>query len=321
MANTYKDNYNFYKDYFLNNSKEWINDAYEENGYNYPVGRNRLRVLIKLLDKINLENKNILDIGCGGGDISIAIAKMCEKKGINECKITAIDRSSSMIDICKEKIEQEKVKKDSIQFRVEDLDNISNELKNMKFDIIIAFGLIGYLESDERFFEYISPLLKDNGEVIISFRNQLFDFMSISDNTLRDIESGEYLDIISEIKENTESRIDVNKSRLFVENLKYVINNLDVSTFEVADEVEPQNATSTVQARQSTPKGVSAVASCFGFNKINFYGIHPHFAIPKLNQKLSTQLYNKLSDTLTVFEDEKIALNWSSVIIADIKKQ
>ena len=87
------------KEYFEQNGSLWVNNNYGKNAEHYPVGENRLRLLMEMLDNVNISGKDVLDIGSGGGNISFELAS----KGYN---VIGIDRSQSMVTIAFDKKEQ-----------------------------------------------------------------------------------------------------------------------------------------------------------------------------------------------------------------------
>lgn len=308
------------KKYFEENSELWINDAYDFGNYNYPVGLNRLRILKKILKDFSPEGKTLLDIGCGGGDISISMAM----KGFN---VIGIDMSKSMIDVAegrKSKLAPEFAKK--IEFKHISFDNISEFIKKQSIDVIVAFGFIGYLENDNVFFAKCNELLNESGRLIISCRNRLFNMKSISNYTIKEIENNNALNLINQIDKLYENEIPNENIINFIENLKKIINSIDIEQIRTSIEnVNNQNddpiATLNVDARQHTLEEIIEKSSFMGFENIKNYGIHPHLIEPKMNKMLPRQIFNRLSDSLCAFEELPISLIWSSVFISEFEKK
>ncbi len=63
-----------FKGYFEANARKWISEGYQDNGYNYPLAFHRLRIILKILSRIK-RKLTIADLGCGGGQVSFALAK------------------------------------------------------------------------------------------------------------------------------------------------------------------------------------------------------------------------------------------------------
>ena len=81
---------------------------------------------IKYLEKLNINNPDILEIGSGSGCISIALKKEID------CNITAIDISEKTIDVAKSNAKLNKV---DIDFQICDIHNYNS---NKKYDLIIS---------------------------------------------------------------------------------------------------------------------------------------------------------------------------------------
>ena len=132
--------------------------------------------------KTIFEKKKILDVGCGGGILSEALAK----KGAN---VVAIDASKSLIDIAKERALSQNLK---INYKVANIENFKT--KNFKFDIIISLEVIEHVDNYKLFLENIFSLLNKNGIIILStIDRNLFSYLStiiIAENLLRIVPKG-----------------------------------------------------------------------------------------------------------------------------------
>lgn len=305
------------KKYFEENSEFWIKDAYTDSGYSYPVGYNRLRILNKIIQDHFSEGKNLLDIGCGGGDVAIIMAQ----KGFN---VVGLDMSEAMIEIAQKRKEQLPSEiADRLTFKQMNFDEIVTTIKEDSVDIIVAFGFIGYLSNDEIFFETCNKILKDRGKLIISCRNRLFNMQSISDYTTNEILNNDAIKLISEIDELYCDEIPKENTLDFIKRLKETINAIQLDEIEKSFTTESSElktieiATFSIEARQHIPSEIKKIAYNFGFESKRVYGVHPHLILPKLNSMLPPQLFNVLSDTLCAFEDLQISLLWSSVFIIE----
>ena len=166
--------------FFSNNSKDWILNGYNDAGYNYPVAAHRLR-LIKKIIKNNFSKKklNILDIGCGGGQVTMELAKL----GHN---VIGIDQSENMLQIANDYRSKFSKKAQALSsFKKGSVSK--NKLQKSQFDLCIAMGVIGYLENDNLIFQLSKKILKPNGIFLVSCRNRLFNMQSISFRTTNEI--------------------------------------------------------------------------------------------------------------------------------------
>ncbi len=111
-----------------------------------------------------LENKKILDFGCGPGKLSIEIAKRCKN-----CIVFASDISPEMLRRVREKVEKEGIH--NIILILEKKDRINPHFKEY-FDAIVSIGVLGYIINPEIFLENLSRALKKKGKfMFIEFDN------------------------------------------------------------------------------------------------------------------------------------------------------
>lgn len=139
------------------NSHNW-KKHWNNNFEDYRNDLERDYIIFNMMDNEKNKNKNILDIGCAKGEL----LSFLKKRGF--MNLWGIDFSKEMIDICR----HNKIENVSVQ----DAERIY--YKDNSFDIIIASGLIEYLKEDNKFIEECKRLLKNNGILIISYRNSLF---------------------------------------------------------------------------------------------------------------------------------------------------
>ncbi len=84
---------------------------------------------------VDFENKSVLDLGCGGGDMLI----MSYYAGAS--KIKGIDKDKRMISFVRKRIEQ-KIGKSNILLSIDNIEKISFE----NWDIMICFSVLPYLQ-------------------------------------------------------------------------------------------------------------------------------------------------------------------------------
>lgn len=121
----------------------------------------RFTIWTKLIDKYNLENKRIIDIGCGSGILSHYLAT---KGNI----VTGIDGSSKMIDLCQEKFNSLCTNPTFIQKSIP-----FNPNDFMQFDGIICSSVIEYIKEIDLTLDLFNDLLVESGHLIISVPNGL----------------------------------------------------------------------------------------------------------------------------------------------------
>ena len=150
----------YVKKYFVDTAKDF-DEIYDNKGdilkrFINKVFRKGMRERFTLtLQQYEGDNKTILDIGCGSGRISLALAE----KG---AKVTGIDYSSQMIELANEyliKYEANTDTKSNVEFICCDFmgDFNSNEL----FDITLALGVFDYIKYPMPFLEKMKNLTKE----------------------------------------------------------------------------------------------------------------------------------------------------------------
>ncbi len=104
------------------------------------------------------ENKRVVEIGCGTGDL---LFKLKPSYGLG------IDISEKMIELARQKNTNSNQK---IEFKAGAIDNIDG-----LFDYIILSDLIGYLPDIEEFFRKLSRITHPQSKLIITQYNQLWE--------------------------------------------------------------------------------------------------------------------------------------------------
>ncbi|MCH7597683.1 class I SAM-dependent methyltransferase [Patescibacteria group bacterium] len=101
----------------------------------------------------------VLDLGIGTGQSSEALYQA-------GCEITGVDVSQKMIDITQSKFPEWRLYK-------ADIDKEFPTLPNNSFDIIIAVGILEFVENIKRVLQEIITLLKSNGVLCVTFEEYL----------------------------------------------------------------------------------------------------------------------------------------------------
>lgn len=301
--------------YFEENAETWLLDGYEQSGYNYPTAFHRLRVVRSILPELENVGK-VIDIGCGGGQLAFAMAE-------EGCQVIGYDQSPKMLELAKSQLRKQDAKiRGLVSFEPGSIDDFGEA----ECDALTAMGLIGYLPNDDVFFSAASKVLRKNGYAIVSFRNRLFNLYSISSRTLKEIETGQFA-LLAQEASLLYKKIGTSHIRSFLEHLHRVTGFLLSDEFSLAlSEKSPSSKnyktySAQYEARQTTPQQASDTANKFGFDTLFMRGVHPHFLVPGLNEQLSPQLYNRLSDCLIPFESTSDSLLWSSVFIGVFRKR
>jgi len=103
----------------------------------------------------DIDNANILDIGCGDGSLSLQF--LSEKNSI-----TFVDISDKMLEKVREKIPLNLTS--NVLLINDSFDAVSDD---KLFDIVICVGVIAHVPSVDLLFEKISKVLKNNGLLVL----------------------------------------------------------------------------------------------------------------------------------------------------------
>lgn len=302
-----------FKEYFTRSAKAWIQDAYFSDGYTYPVGAHRLRIVLKILEEYLPSKRGcLLDVGCGGGNLCCELAK----QGYS---VDGIDRSSVMIDCAKEKVAGlSKQARGRVKFYLKEFNDIGS-LYPRKYDFITALGLIGYLPDEQKFLKELKRLLKPGGFLVFSCRNRLFNMFPGSKYMRHEIKQGGALELLDEIDGLYRKAGDV-EAKVFSSALQKAAGEFTMKTSmrqaaKNSADGKLKKFSGELNPRQHTPSQISGLAGKAGLKVKGFYGVHPHLLSPKLNKLLPKGMFNAFSDSLCGFESSPLSLTWSSVFL------
>ncbi|MCX6742096.1 MAG: class I SAM-dependent methyltransferase [Candidatus Pacearchaeota archaeon] len=148
--------------------KRWWEDAsqYYQKKFNIPIGIHYgpgapLEDELKLLGNIN--KKNILEIGCGGAQCGIAMAK----KG---AKVIGIDISEEELKFAKDLVNKNKVNIKLIQGSILNL----KVIKSNSQDIVFSAYSLQYIGNLKKCFKEVYRVLKVNGIFTFSLEHPFF---------------------------------------------------------------------------------------------------------------------------------------------------
>ncbi len=145
------------------NSAEKISEYSEDNfleNYRKKTIEHWWSVYPAIIDSLNAKNKKILDVGCGNGGLTNAIAKLGAEK------IIGVDISKKWVEFCK----KEYSSMNNTDFYVADAGNLEM-VKNESLDYaLLNFVLLHIAEKEkiQKIFSEINRVLKKGGEFIMS---------------------------------------------------------------------------------------------------------------------------------------------------------
>lgn len=108
-----------------------------------------------------LNDKQILDVGCGGGLLSEALAK-------HRAQVTAIDMSDALISIAKNHAQQQQL---NIDYRCQDIEILANNTSE-RFDIVTCMELLEHIPDPARMVKTCALLTKSGGKLFFSTINR-----------------------------------------------------------------------------------------------------------------------------------------------------
>ncbi|MBN3860500.1 bifunctional 2-polyprenyl-6-hydroxyphenol methylase/3-demethylubiquinol 3-O-methyltransferase UbiG [Neisseriaceae bacterium PsAf] len=109
----------------------------------------------------DLNNKNILDVGCGGGILTESLAKAGGKT-------TGIDLACDSIEAAKQHAQRQNL---AIDYQTIDVEQLAQE-KTGEFDVITCMELLEHVPEPERLVHACAQLLKPNGLLFMSTINK-----------------------------------------------------------------------------------------------------------------------------------------------------
>lgn len=155
------------------------NDWWSKNGkfkILHEIQAIRIKYILETLNKKNLNNTTVLDIGCGGGLVSEGLSKI-------GATVTGIDFIKENIKVARMHAKKNNLK---INYFVKDFEK---EKITSKYDVIIILEVLEHLKNWEEFIKKIKLSLNKNGTLIISTinRNLVSKFLTldIGENLLK----------------------------------------------------------------------------------------------------------------------------------------
>jgi SAM-dependent methyltransferase len=264
--------------YWNSVAKEWKNMVYntDKRATVFPSSQIREKIVVDEIKKVSNKDIKILDIGCADGSL---VRKLIEN-GYNSVK--GIDNSEKMIDEANHQLMKHNILTKDI-FTVGDADNY---VTDEKFDIVIAMGLIEYVNDLNDFFRRVSSFIKPNGKVFIESKNKLFNVFSANEYTVNsDIK--ELIDDIESIKGLSPKKIE----DVVIDTFAYIGKKIKSISYEKSNESVNRYP---FDLPQYSPKELISLLFLQGLitNSIIYYHCHP---FPPKYRKDFSVLYDELS--------------------------
>jgi ubiquinone/menaquinone biosynthesis C-methylase UbiE len=141
--------------------------VYNENNYLLAGRRGKYADVLRrhdyILEMIQGLSGKALEVGCGTGEMLCALLE-------RNFKVFGVDMARGMIEASRSRVKQRLPDK-SVELMVGDVENLG--LRDGEFDLVIAAGVIEYLDCEQKALRDFERILKPGGVVILSIRNKL----------------------------------------------------------------------------------------------------------------------------------------------------
>ncbi len=129
-------------------------DPKSEMGTLHTINPLRTRFI---LEKLTTRNPRILDVGCGGGILSEALAK-------EGAQVMGLDLSDTAIQVAKQHARQQKLE---IDYRYESVEQIARERPG-SFDVVTCMEMLEHVPEPARAMGEMSRVLRPGGFLVLS---------------------------------------------------------------------------------------------------------------------------------------------------------
>lgn len=147
--------------YFQSQSSFW-KDIYTSSDVYARIHQHRHAASLAWIDDLSLApGSQVLEIGCGAGFMSIALAR----KGLN---VLAIDSTQAMLEQARQNAEAS-----SVKLSLEIGDATCLEFADDSFDLVVALGVIPWLEQPELAIKEMARITKPGGHIVFSADNRI----------------------------------------------------------------------------------------------------------------------------------------------------
>lgn len=295
------------KEYYSSNVKQWLSDVYAEplSLGKFPFGAARQLVLKKCIQELDIKPSSVLDIGCGGGELSLLLAGM-------GFEVMGLDFSLPMIKEAEEKLRIQKINS-SIEFKFGNFLEINLE---KVFEMQISMGVIEYINEPELFFAQCTKHLCVKGYLLLEFSNRLFNTLSANQFALKELAQGNMDELIHELQ-NWLEEIKFEQKH-YIEYIGAMQVSDDLNN-EIAERKEPFRPFPVARI-QHTLSQIKNIAKENGLIFKKVYGLHPHPFLPALENK-SPLMFNRIAWNLQQMPENPLVLLSCSSLAAIFEKE
>jgi 2-polyprenyl-3-methyl-5-hydroxy-6-metoxy-1,4-benzoquinol methylase len=150
-------------EYFQLQSSYW-QDVYTIRGVQAEIIQDRHTAILNWIDDLELApGARVLEIGCGAGFMAIALAQ----RGL--C-VSAIDSAEAMIDLARQNAVRSGTSPAMLSFEVGDVYSLAYQ--GSSFDLLIAIGVLPWLDRAHRAVREMARVTKPGGSIILTTANR-----------------------------------------------------------------------------------------------------------------------------------------------------
>lgn len=281
------------ENYFNKDATNWSKKSSFKKSRTLNTIHQRNLYVINQFKKFKL--KNLIDVGCGVGDLSYEISKIGKQS-------VGIDFSKNMIRLAKKK------------YKRKNLSFLHTSIFNYKFefvaDCISANGFIEYLSIKDikRFFIIANKNLKKDRLLIFGSRNRLFNLFSLNKFSEKEITYNSFKKFYLE-------SIELNKNPKLSKFLK-----LNKNKFREQPFLQPVTGIEVYKRHQFSPLQIVDIMAKYNFKVIDIHPVNYHPVTP-INMS-NKDFYKKLSSEVFYYDDSKKLsfIPFSSTFMVTAKK-
>lgn len=262
-------------EYFRKHAEDWRSKAVGGRNDKANVIEQRNDYILQVEDE-RPATRSFLDVGCGTGELVCHTAK----RGIDA---TGVDYAPEMIDLASKKAQDEGITRAT--FACSSIFDF--EMQRERYDLISANGFIEYISQQEMiaFFELVADALAPGGSFVVGSRNRLFNFASMNDFTLQEIEAGDFDLLLRETVKWTTAQ----------EMLK--VGSAECAPLQAPETEHAKTGIDVTTRFQYSPFQLINLLQDKGLRAVEVYPVHIHGATPsfcKANMELHASIANLL---------------------------
>jgi 2-polyprenyl-3-methyl-5-hydroxy-6-metoxy-1,4-benzoquinol methylase len=231
----------------------------------YPANYFRLQILIRLLS--GSAAKRVYEVGVGEGTPLMTMAKA-------GFEVAGCDISEKMVIKARENFKASGLSEHLISWGdVEDSTTLAPQLRDGKFDAVIAAGVLPHVKNDSLFLQNLKMIVRPGGKVLIEFRNKLFSLFTMNRYTKEFILDDLLRDVSPSVKEAV--AVELNK-RLATE----------VPPVRTTNEKGEGPGFDLIPAKFHNPFELTDTFARNGYSDLKIHWYHYHAALPMLEQNI-----------------------------------